>query len=478
MMATFETAIALVLLVVLLAGSFLIGLRSRSRIKDANSFLFADNMQWYDFALNTIGTNISVSGGIILTIAYTYIYGWKFSAGIILSYALGLVAYNWFIGKSDRVAQFFNAKKGSSLVSFVVSNYEEGVGARAIQGIAAGAIVLSYWATFSAELLALEKILSPFWKGDETLLVLAGGLMCVFYTMLGGYRSVYLTDGLQTGILGLSAVWLSIIIVSSNHFPIEKLLLSRPVPEAEMWYGIMLFIIMGVAFQVTAMDMWVRTQASNASHTLKEPRLGIWVSLLGVIFFLAIMVIGLSAYATSADWGSNLDQILPKFLLYLTSQGLSGTLLISVLLVLLFSVALSTADTTLITAAQTVYQDLLPSVAPKASLGLFHSRLIVAILGLTGIAFAFVLPGVIEGAFLFAGSQLILIPLLIGAVLGRFRNPAAGIVSTALGTLTLLALIMFGGREASAIAPAAAIIVSAILFFPLNIFATGKVKAN
>ncbi|HEY3295376.1 MAG TPA: hypothetical protein VGL38_08050 [bacterium] len=465
MAMSFEALFAIILLAVLLFGSLIVGFLSRRGMVSAKDYLFARDMTWYHFALNTIGTNISVSGGLVLTIAYAYRYGWSIGIGILGSFIIGLIVYRRFISKVLKVRAFFSETENYSIISFISNNYEADKDTRKLTTVVSVAIIVSYWATFSAELLAVAKILGPFWADDAYWLILLGGLICVFYTIIGGYKSVFLTDGIQTGILGISVVWFSYSVFAAHPVPVSTLFAARTIPISESIGVIVLLVVIGVAFQITAMDMWVRTQAANASRNLSEPKSGLIWSVLGSIFFLGILSVGLLAYNILPVQAEGFEGVLPSLIKFTNGSGPATQGIIGSFLVLIFAVALSTADTCLITAAQVVYQDFLPSMKPGIEVSMMQSRLIVAVMGVLGVALAFVLPGVIEGAFLFAGAQLILVPLLIGSVKDDYKSPRVALTAVVVGLTIMFPMIVMDHGRWAAISPIIAVLVTGGIYF-------------
>lgn len=252
--------------------------------------------------------------------------------------------------------------------------------------------------------LALEAVAGvPLWAT-----IISTGLVCTFYTTLGGMKAVIWTDVFQAGVMvtGLIVVLIVGVVELDGFAEVfrrakegERLTVFdfNPDPTVRNTFWT---LAIGGAF--TAMPVWTICQPAvqrfQAAKSLKESRKALFMNIPGLIFIVllcvldGIVIYGVYAYCDIGKFGLGIvksnDQVLPYFIIdrlgkYKGVPGLFTSCL--------FSGALSSASSGLNSMAAVALEDIVKKVKPELSdaTATKFSKLIACSLGLLIIGLSF-----------------------------------------------------------------------------------------
>jgi len=405
---------ALGLLAVLLVVSTLIGLLHARRISTLEQFLTADrSAKWYDFAASQVGYTIGVATSVVLIPALAYTYGPAIIPISCLSYFISFVVYALFL-QNEELNRYLRKRAG--LPQFVAGHYSDDT---FILYVSTGILAVVYWGFFGVEIVALKGLLVPIAVNASVVPILVlVFLLVVLYTDLGGYVSTLRTDALQTtffigvlcfivfkylptpsGGIGFGFADLAHWKVSASPSTHETLVLAAS------------FAILGAAFIVSAQDVWVRSLAvSKRGTSHANTYIGLCVALVSFVPLFALFAVG--AWATT--WRSNLSPAEQQGIFGFMIRHLEGQAPVGLLLATLISIAISTADTALITTTQVVTATWKSRITSLRS-----ARVLTAVFGVLGIGTALVFPDVISAFFALSSLPIAFLPLILARMFNR-----------------------------------------------------------
>nr|VFJ63616.1 MAG: Na+/proline symporter [Candidatus Kentron sp. FW] len=375
-------------------------------------FLHDRQMPSKRFVWTFVTTNIGLFSSIAFSAILAYYYGVPGMVWTVVAWFLGIY---WFSKKIPEFLWFF--KNGSTVHEFIAESYgtndREKIVLRAFTAAATG---LLYWASVGVEIKFGADVLAPS-LGINTaaivsLIIAAAGFT---YTYLAGYRGVIYTDVIQfwTMLFGAGAIILFIFIalyskpfsLPAAYFSLESILIG-PDP-----FGLFSLFALLVVYQFCVMDMWQRciavanspdfNSATDEQLIYHMKEVVFWKSFLPfLLFFLVWFTIGIFVLGTGIT--DDINNILPAFLAAFDDWGIIGIGLKSIVLLAFVSAILSTVDSFLIAATQTVMYDIYGSVIQKGLVSRFSSlsqaslsrfveisRLVVLGLGISAVIFAF-----------------------------------------------------------------------------------------
>ncbi|XP_047135309.2 sodium-coupled monocarboxylate transporter 1 isoform X1 [Hydra vulgaris] len=257
---------------------------------------------------------------------------------------------------------------------------------------------------FYAPSLALESVAGI----QITATIISTGVVCTFYTTLGGMKAVIWTDVFQAGIMvaGLVVVMIiglieiggfsNLIRIATNGERI-KLFDFNPDPTVRNTFWT---LTIGGSF--TAMPLWTVCQPAvqrfQAAKSIAEARKALLMNIPGLIFIVLLCAMdGLIIYAVYHECNigvngikavKNNDQVLPYFIIHKAShlKGVAGLFTSC-----LFSGALSTASSGLNSMAAVALEDIVKKIKPGISehVSTIVSKVIACCLGAVVIGLAF-----------------------------------------------------------------------------------------
>lgn len=288
---------------------------------------------------------------------------------------------------------------------------------------------------------------------NYNLVILVIGFAMVIFTMIGGFKSVALTDTIQ-GLIFMAAIWVIVIAVMAagyNGNLIEcikdvnsvdnGIFFSYPGPRNWVPYGYRFgypFALM-IGFSVMLPHVFVR--ATISGRDLKtQRRLATWAPWMRLIVLTGSFMMGVLAFGLMPDMATEeAEYVIP----YLLEQILSpaNPILAHILMIVFFcgacAVGISTADSYLLSAASIISDDII--------FGFFNLKLsdkvrnmigraVILIVGGVGVIWSLNPPGLVADLIMF--SIAITMPLFPIMVIGMYWKKAssmAALISVILG---------------------------------------------
>lgn len=327
-----------------------------------------------------------------------------------------------------------------------------------LRRIASATSVLGFIGLFSTEILVGTTLFTGLTghSKDHAPIVAFVAALVVFYTTLGGFKSVVVTDRWQAAgvILVVAVLVFSAFNIggNSNHQLIAPSLLKLHFDPLL----ILNFLIINTLYPICDMSAWQRIAAARDSETARR---GFFAALIS--FFITWSAIIFAALALTEYTGGATDgTALIKPLELLANTGLTGTIVVGLALAALSAAMLSTGDTFLIAASQSLSIDILAAdffaekrekerVASESDLSLegnsetdssrvvittlrqevyagvpatkvlFQARLSIVAMATVGVlAFGFLMNigfAVADFVFVVYGSTIALLPAIVGA---------------------------------------------------------------
>lgn len=146
--------------------------------------------------------------------------------------AVGLLAgtiLNWFF-VAPRLRMFTQQENTVTLPGFLEKRFQDPTGL--VRLISAGIILLFFTLYAASGLVAAGKLFESAFSIPYSGSVLLGGLIIIFYTLLGGFKAVCWTDLLQGSLMLFALVVLPVFVVAKNP-ALNAAALFRQVPQEE-----------------------------------------------------------------------------------------------------------------------------------------------------------------------------------------------------------------------------------------------------
>lgn len=281
-----------------------------------------------------------------------------------------------------------------------------------IRAIAVFIILTMVTAYIAAQMVATGKAVSSFTDFAYDTGIYVGAAIIIAYTFVGGYKAVSYTDVLQ-GVLmlaGLIAVPLAAILAAGGwgavvtsieaQDPALLDLLSFREDGVAGWVAVISFLAIGLPF-IGVPQLLVRYMSCRDDNELKKAR---WVSIVVMAMFgLGAVTAGIAGRALFPGL-DDAETIFPVL-----SSALFPPLITGVLLVIVLSAIMSTADSLLLLASSAVVRDTMQQILGS---GYSDARLAVVgkvvtlLVGILGVALAFKVEALIFWFVLFAWSGL------------------------------------------------------------------------
>ena len=374
-----------------------------------------------------------------------------------LGFSSGLPGAWWMLSGTAGLlvlAAFFASrvrKTGCCTLPELVGTFY-GQGARCA---AAVLIVISWIGVVAVQIQASGKVLGAIMNGDQALFMVVCAAVFVLYTMHGGQSSVIRTDLLQLLIILTGMI---VLFTSAWEAAGPELLSGQSFPTSpQMGSGAVLTMlaVVGSAYLVGP-DMHSRMLSA---HSPGEARASAAISAL-ILVPLAFMITSLGIFASSLYPAASPEAAIPLLMTGLLSPALQGMVAAAML-----AAFMSSADTSLMTAASILTLDIFRKASPNSSEKrlMLISRISVAVIGLSALVLAVSTPGIINTlmiAYTVFTSGLLL-PVITG-----FYKERLGITSSG-----ALAALVGGGVTAILLGqsyPLMGMAVSAVLLFGIS----------
>ena len=263
-----------------------------------------------------------------------------------------------------------------------------------IRGVAV-IIILSMVTTYvTAQMVASGKALEGFVGIDYEIGVVVGSAIIIAYTFVGGHKAVSYTDVLQ-GVLMLAGLifvplvainaaggWDAVTANLNAQDPALTRFWALPEPGAAGWIAIASFVAIGLPF-LGVPQLLVRYMSARDDEELKKAR---WVSVaVLLVFTFGAVTAGIAGRALFPGLEAQ-EKIFPTL-----SSELFSPLVAGILLVIVLSAIMSTADSLLLLASSAVVRDTVQHIvgSKKSDHELArYGKIVTIIIGIIGIAVA------------------------------------------------------------------------------------------
>lgn len=345
-------------------------------------------------------------------------------------YALGYVVLYLFTKKI-----FDKTKDGKTIHGFLGHSYND----VRLTKIASITTTIGFMGIFSTEIFVGANILSDVIPFDHVAFypVILFALIVITYSVLGGLKSVILTDKYQA-IATITAVILIFIIALLTGKSDEKYFNENAFNSIFLSPLLMInFFLINVPFPIIDMTVWQRIAAVKS---VDDANKGIWGAI--VTFFITWILILFSAMLltenATLDSSGGLSTTLVNFSI---NYGFWGLIIVIITFPSLIAAMLSTADTYLVASSQTIIMDIkerkyfednkiIPEVTekelevtPADRKIITETRKFMFFWGIIGILIVFLLSkvgfNVADLVFAIYGSSLSLLPAVLFALLKK-----------------------------------------------------------
>ncbi|NIA27535.1 MAG: sodium/solute symporter [Desulfobulbaceae bacterium] len=255
-------------------------------------------------------------------------------------------------------------------------------------------IILAMVTTYvTAQLVASGKALSEFIGMDYKVGVVVGSAIIIGYTFIGGYKAVSYTDVLQGVLMLLGLIFVPLVAVSAagGWDSVTSNLVAQDPDLVSMfsfaegmkgWVGVVSFVAIGLPF-LGVPQLLVRYMSARDDTELKKAR---YVSV-GVLLFFTIGAVT-TGIAGRALFPGLED---PETIFPMLATELFPPLVSGILLVIVLSAIMSTADSLLLLASSAIVRDTMQKIlgskkSDKALSG--YGKIVTILIGIVAVAFA------------------------------------------------------------------------------------------
>lgn len=393
---------------------------SRQKTNTYGSFAVGDrNFGWFRITAGLSAT--FVGGSAVINVAgLGHTYGW---AGLTdaLAISTGLVASAVFV--VPRLARQHNISLGGSLR----------VSGRMVNAATGLLSTVVYTLITAAQIVALIKVAQPFFPAPPAVLALVATLGVAAYVIYGGYNSVTLTDVIQFLIVGscyFALVAGALIGAGGGAVPPAA---GPPVATRAMPIDLFLLLVVPLLFVPVSQDLHIRV---NAARSPRDARLGVLLAGAVYLVFGVISVsVGRSVAASGVSLASPDDAVATFLALHFGPLAVVPTFAV-------LCVVVSSLDSVLFASASSLAYDFWDPVTGRGGTRARDSAnpriATVIVLGIA-LVIALQAPQVLDlilSALVIYVS--VLLPMLVGRMLGRQPRALGVLAFAALGAVVVL----------------------------------------
>lgn len=423
-------------------GILMVGVLSFRRIRGAEDFFVAGRSAGTLEVTGSLLATVLGSSAILGSVNFAFGNGWA-GAWFMLCASLGLSVLYPLVGHLKRF-------KGYNLPGLMETFY-----GREVKILASVIIPIAWTGIVASQIMGASKIIGVYTGLSYTSGIWISGLVFIAYTALGGQLSIIKTDFLQFLLILLGVV--ACFFYTSSHFEITS---SAPIINENFGYGDL--IIMILTYSTTFFvgpDIYSRVFCAKDEKTAKR---SILLSI-SVLLPLAFILAALGVYTANIFPNLNIGE--KSALMHLATDVLPGPLTV-VLYFGLLSAVISSADTTLLTAASTFTQIFTGDLKERRAVTV--TRIFIVLFGLLSILIALKLQFILASFFLALTiySGAFIVPCLLG-IFGYRAHKSYVITAIITGGATALYGKLFGGGNANYYIILAFILNSVILSIPM-----------
>lgn len=244
------------------------------------------------------------------------------------------------------------------------------------------------------QVIAIGSVLHAFLDWDLSLSMVIGGGISLTYTLLGGMRSIALTDLVQFCIMVIGIFLLMVPATINKVGGVDMLTSQVPVnfldPVGIGWHTLFMYFLLMFLGIMIGQDIWQRV------FTAKTPKVAAAGTKLAGVFSIlwgaAMAVFGIGAYILLPDIDPQLA--LGKLVVYLMPAGLQGIVIAALLSTLMSSCSGQTLATSTLIINDILRYQCCSEDAIKRHI--FCTRLTTFLVGIAAIVMALVIGSVLE----------------------------------------------------------------------------------
>jgi len=389
---------------ILLAG---LALWSRSESNTlAGYYLAGKKLPYWVVAFSTNATG--ESGWLLLGLTgMGYLVGAK-AYWVVVGEVTG-VALSW-IYVSRRLKRMSDAEESITVPDVLAARFKDSW--HLIRGIAVIIILSMVTVYIAAQMIATGKAVSSFTDFAYDSGIYVGAAIIIAYTFVGGYKAVSYTDVLQGVLMLLGLIIVPLVAIyagggwgsiSSNIMAQDPALLdffSFTNDGIAGWVAVISFLGIGLPFMGVP-QLLVRYMSCRDDNELKKAR---WVSILVMACFgVGAVTAGIAGRALFPGLED------PETIFPVLSTAFFPPLITGVLLVIVLSAIMSTADSLLLLASSAVVRDTMQKIlgSEKSDHQLaIYGKVATLFIGILGVALAFKMEQLVFWLVLFAWSGL------------------------------------------------------------------------
>ena len=396
--------IVVICYLILLAG---LALWSRSESNTlAGYYLAGKKLPYWVVAFSTNATG--ESGWLLLGLTgMGYMVGAK-AYWVVVGEVIG-VALSW-IYVSQRLKRMSDASNSITVPDVLAARFKDTW--HLIRGIAVIIILSMVTVYIAAQMIATGKAVSSFTDFAYDSGIYVGAAIIIAYTFVGGYKAVSYTDVLQGVLMLLGLIIVPVVAIyagggwgsiSSNIMAQDPALLdffSFTNDGIAGWVAVISFLGIGLPF-LGVPQLLVRYMSCRDENELRKAR---WVSIIVMVCFgIGAVTAGIAGRALFPGLED------PETIFPVLSTAFFPPLITGVLLVIVLSAIMSTADSLLLLASSAVVRDTMQQIlgSKKSDHQLaIYGKVVTLLIGVLGVALAFKMEQLVFWLVLFAWSGL------------------------------------------------------------------------
>ena len=354
-------------------------------------------------------------------------YLWGLPAIWLFPATLSGFIFNWFYIAPK--LSVYSQRIGAITLTDVLATDENGDSIRSLRWLASGIILFCFIFYIASQFDAAGQSFQSTFGMDKNLSIILGASIILFYTLLGGFWAVSVSDTIQGVMMALSAIILPVVAIYqagisniTSSFTFDGLFISPNGFSGIIGLGFILGT-MGIGIGYPGQPHVVnRFMAIESGVKIKKAR--IIAICWALIIYPGMILLGWSGRVLVDTAGY--EQILIILGNQLLHPVFAGIILAAVL-----SAIMSTADSQLLVAASSVSHDL---SGPNKKVSLFNTRIIVALICIVSVIMAIFVDKSIYSRVLFAFSAMgaAFGPLLLGRLQGAI-NKIHALIAMAVG---------------------------------------------
>ena len=328
--------------------------------------------------------------------------GWLLLGLTGMGYAVGAQAYWVVVGElvgialswlliSRRLKRLSDETHSITVPDVLAARFDDSW--HLIRAVAVVIILVMVTTYVTAQLVASGKALSEFVNMDYKVGVVVGSAIIIAYTFIGGYKAVSYTDVLQGVLMLLGLIFVPLVAVNAagGWDSVTSNLVAQDPSLVSMfsvadgiagWVGIVSFVAIGLPF-LGVPQLLVRYMSARDDAELKKARyVSVFITL---VFTVGAVTAGIAGRALFPEIEDS-ETIFPML-----ATELFPPLVAGVLLVIVLSAIMSTADSLLLLASSAIVRDTMQQIfgsqkSDKALSG--YGKIVTIIIGIVAIAFA------------------------------------------------------------------------------------------